>query len=62
MSLTEWKPDVNAVAVALVPRDGSPAMAFNCGGPSQNLTRDWIESDVAPRLVELVRRVSAIAH
>ncbi|MGF3021882.1 IclR family transcriptional regulator [Methylobacterium aquaticum] len=62
MSLTEWKPDVNAVAVALAPRDGSPVMAFNCGGPSQSLTRDWIETDVAPRLVDLVRRVSAVAH
>lgn len=62
MSLTEWKPDVNSVAVALAPRDGSPVMAFNCGGPSQTLTRDWIESDIAPRLTELVRRVSAVTH
>ena len=62
MSLTEWKPDVNSVAVALAPRDGSPVMAFNCGGPSQTLTRDWIEGDIAPRLTELVRRVSAVTH
>lgn len=59
-SFTEWKPDVNAVAVPFVPSDGSPIVAFNCGGPSQTLTREWIEGDVAPRLVELVRRVAAI--
>jgi DNA-binding IclR family transcriptional regulator len=52
---------VNAVAVPFVPTDGSPIIAFNCGGPSQTLTRDWIESDVAHRLVDLVRRVAAVA-
>ena len=60
-SFTEWKRDVNAVAVPFVPTDGSPIIAFNCGGPSQTLTRDWIESDVAHRLVDLVRRVAAHA-
>ncbi|KAF0175823.1 MAG: Transcriptional regulator IclR family protein [Rhodobacteraceae bacterium] len=60
-SYTEWKRDVNAVAVPFVPRDGSPIVAFNCGGPSATLTRDRIESDVAPRLIDLVRRVAAIA-
>lgn len=61
LSLSEWKPGVNAVAVPFVPRDGSPVMAFNCGGPAETLTRARIESDVAPRLLELVRRVSAVA-
>ncbi len=60
-SLTEWKRDVNAVAVPFVPRDGSPIVAFNCGGPSQTLTRERIESDVALRLTDLVRRVAAVA-
>jgi len=60
-SFTEWKRDVNAVAVPFVPRDGSPIVAFNCGGPSGTLTREWIESDVAPRLIDLVRRVAAVA-
>lgn len=60
-SFTEWKRDVNAVAVPFVPRDGTPIVAFNCGGPSQTLTPDWIQSDVAPRLIDLVRRVAAIA-
>lgn len=59
-SLEEWKPNVNAVAVPLVPGDGSPIVAFNCGGPAQFLTRDKIEADIAPRLVALVRRIAAI--
>lgn len=60
-SYGEWRNDVNAVAVPLVPRDVSPVMAFNCGDPSHSLTRDWIESDVAARMVSLVRRVSEFA-
>jgi DNA-binding IclR family transcriptional regulator len=60
-SFGEWRSDVNAVAAPLVPRDGSPILVFNCGGPAHSLTRDWIESDVASRLVTLVQRVSEIA-
>lgn len=60
-SFAEWKPDVNAVAVPFVPTDGAPIVAFNCGGPAQILTRDKIETDVAPRLVDLVRKIAAIA-
>ncbi len=60
-SLGEWRNDVNAVAAPLVPRDGSPILVFNCGGPAHSLTREWIESDVASRLVTLVRQVSQIA-
>ena len=60
-SFGEWRGDVNAVAVPLAPRDGTPIVAFNCGGPSHSLSRDWIENDVAPRLVVLVDRVAEIA-
>ena len=60
-SLGEWRSDVNAVAAPLVPRDGSPILVFNCGGPAHSLTREWIENDVASRLVTLVQRVSEIA-
>jgi DNA-binding IclR family transcriptional regulator len=60
-SYGEWRNEVNAVAVPLVPRDGSSVVVFNCGGPSHSLTRDWIESDVAIRLVSLVQRVSEFA-
>jgi DNA-binding IclR family transcriptional regulator len=58
-SLTEWKSDVNGVAVPFLPHDGSPVLAFNCGGPAQQLTLEKIEQDIAPRLIDLVRHVSA---
>ena len=58
-SIGEWQKDVNAVGVALMPADGSPILAFNCGGPSFQLPRERLESEVGPRLVNLVRNVEA---
>lgn len=61
LSIGEWKTGVNSVAVPLIPTDGSPVLAFNCGGAASHLTRDWIEADISARLKELVRNVSAIS-
>jgi DNA-binding IclR family transcriptional regulator len=58
-AIGEWQKDVNAVGVALTPSDGSPILAFNCGGPSFLLPRERLESEVGPRLVNLVRNVEA---
>jgi hypothetical protein len=33
-------------------------VAFNCGGPAFMLTREMLENDIGPRLVNLVKRVS----
>lgn len=62
LSLADWKPNVNAVAVPLIPRDGSPIVAFNCGGPAQSLKREKIVTDIAPRLLDLVCRVAAVSN
>jgi DNA-binding IclR family transcriptional regulator len=63
ISIGEWEKDVNAVGVPLIPADGSPILAFNCGGPSFLLPRERLENDVGPRLVDLVRNVeAALAH
>jgi DNA-binding IclR family transcriptional regulator len=55
LSIGNWKSDVNSVGVPFCPSDGSPVLAFNCGGPSFLLDRERLTQDVAPRLVELVR-------
>lgn len=59
LSLAEWKPEVHAVAVPYLPADGSPLVAFNCGGPAQLLPRERIEAEIAPRLLALVRQLPA---
>jgi DNA-binding IclR family transcriptional regulator len=60
LSIGEWKSDVNAVGVPLIPADGSPIVAFNCGAPSFQLSRERLESDIGPRLVDMVRRIEAL--
>lgn len=60
MSVGEWKSDVNAVGVPLIPADGSPIVAFNCGAPSFQLSRERLETDIGPRLVNMVRGVEVL--
>ena len=57
LSLGEWERDINAVGVPLIAPDGSGAFAFNCGAPAFQFTRDRLESDIGPRLVNMVRNV-----
>lgn len=59
LSVGDWQPDVRAVGVPLVPADGSGAFAFNCGAPAFQLTREKLESDIGPRLVNMVRNIEA---
>ena len=60
MSIGEWKSDVNGVGVPMIPSDGSPIMVFNCGAPSFQLSRDRLETDIGPRLVNMVRGVEVL--
>ena len=59
LSVGDWQPDVFAVGVPLIPSDGSSAIAFNCGAPAFQLTRERLEKDIGPRLVNTVRNVEA---
>jgi DNA-binding IclR family transcriptional regulator len=58
-SIGEWEPDIAGVGVPLVLADGSGVFAFNCGAPAFQLTQDRLESDVGPRLVNVVRNIEA---
>src|ERR1041384_3297392 len=57
LSLGDWGRDINAVGVPLTAPDGSGVFAFNCGAPAFHFTREKLESDSGPRLVNLVRNV-----
>ena len=57
LTLGEWERDINAVGVPLVAPDGSGVFAFNCGAPAFHFTREKLESDIGPRLVNMVRNV-----
>jgi DNA-binding IclR family transcriptional regulator len=59
LSIGDWQSDVCAVGVPFVPADGSGIFAFNCGAPAFQLTRERLETDIGPRLVNMVRNVEA---
>lgn len=57
MSLGDWERDINAVGVPITASDGSGLFAFNCGAPGFHFTREKLETDIGPRLVNMVRNV-----
>lgn len=59
LSIGDWKRDVHAVAVPLVPPDCSRILAINCGGPSFLFDRERLVADLGPRLVKLVHNIEA---
>jgi DNA-binding IclR family transcriptional regulator len=56
-SFGDWQKHVNGIAVGFRPVSGNSAMAINCGGPSTTLSREFLLSDVRPRLLELAQRL-----
>jgi DNA-binding IclR family transcriptional regulator len=59
LSIGEWERDINAVGVPVMVPDGSGMFAFNCGAPAFQFSRKRLESDIGPRLVNVVRNVEA---
>ena len=59
-SFGEWQKNVNAIARAVVPGGGLPAMVMNCGGPSFKLTPEYLLQEARPRLMEVVARIEAL--
>lgn len=59
VSAGDWQTDVHAVGVPLIDPIGQKQMAFNCGGPAHLLPPDLLQSDLGPKLVQLVHRVQA---
>jgi DNA-binding IclR family transcriptional regulator len=59
LGIGEWQTDVNAVGVPYRPADGTAVLAFNCCGPSFQLTPGDLADKWGPRLLNLVRNVEA---
>lgn len=56
LSIGEWHRDVNSVAVPLVHHQYG-LLAFNCGGPSFHLSREKLEDDIGPHLINMVNNI-----
>lgn len=59
LSLGEWTRELNAIAVPMVHREYG-ILAFNCGGPSFQLSREMLENDVGPRLKHMVLQIESV--
>jgi len=57
LSLGDWRREVHAIAVPLVPQDGSDIMVFSCSAAAFQLRRELLEEDIGPRLLNLVGNV-----
>lgn len=57
ISMSDWEKGTCGVGVPFRGPD-SAMMAFNCGGPAFMLSREKLESDIGPRLVNLVKHMS----
>ena len=56
LSLGNWRTEVHAIAVPLVMEDGT-IMVFSCSGASFQMPRQLFESEIGPRLINLVGNV-----
>lgn len=56
-SFGDWQPDVNAIAIAFKPANGTSILSLNCGGPAFNLPPEFLLNEVKPRLIEVAERL-----
>lgn len=62
-SFGDWKPHVNAIALAFSPGRGLPLMAISCGGPARLTPAELLLQRVKPELERMVRQLQqAIYH
>lgn len=56
-SIGEWQPEIHAVGVAIVLPETRRVYGLNCGGAAFLLTRERLETEIGPRLVEVARHI-----
>ena len=59
LSTGDWRNDVNAVGVPMLPIAGSRLLTFNCAAPSFLLRQHMLEDDIGPRLINMVRTIES---
>lgn len=59
LSIGDWRSDVNAVGVPMLPIAGCRLLTFNCAAPSFLLRQHMLEDDIGPRLVNMVRTIES---
>ena len=60
LNLGRWRPGVNVVAVPIAPQGPDQTVyALGCGGASYRMTPSVLEGEIAPRLLDIARRIAA---
>lgn len=59
-SFGDWQKDVNAIAIGFQPPGGRSVMAINCGGPSFNLSPEFLLKEVRPQMLALAARLQGL--
>lgn len=54
-----WQSYVRAVGVPFRPRDGSPMLAFTCGGIAEVVADDAVHTRIGPALVQMVKALDS---
>lgn len=62
ISMGDWRQDINGIGVPLIMPDGSGIYAFNCGAAAFSLSRDRLEQDIGPRLLDAVRQIRTVLN
>ena len=61
LSIAEWTPEINAIAVPLTFPGGEGLMSLNCGGAASLLPPDFLKQEIGPRLLEAKRQIELIS-
>lgn len=61
LSLGEWTPEINGIGVPMTHADYG-VLAFNCAGPSFEMSAEELRAEIAPRLKHMVGQVQAVAR
>ena len=61
LSVAEWTPEINSVAVPLTFPGLDGIMAINCGGAASLLSPERLRKEIGPRLLEAKRQIEMIS-
>ena len=61
LSIAEWTPEINAVAVPLTFPGAEGLMSLNCGGAASLLPLERLRKEIGPRLLEAKQQIELIS-
>lgn len=60
LSIADWTPEINAIAVPLTFPGAEGLMSLNCGGAASLLSPERLRKEIGPRLLEAKRQIELV--